>query len=549
MSGSEPTFEELGRELAGRSWILIAGGSPGAAATFAGSQATPPISIIGKDELVAGGLKAIRSRPLDAAVLLTSSWARQRSPQLYGAALAATRAKKHYLVDEAERRVRRVSATDRPAILAGVPLSLAIAAGRVALEAAGFEFRRRRPSSIPVVDTAEHVSVLAIWIGSDDSSVGGSVSHISGILHGLRSIGARIGLLTAQEPPPQLAGAVDDLELMPMLHASARATGDIQKIAVNRRARRAGMRLAARLRPTFVYQRHQAFFTAGSDLAGQLGIPLVLEWNASEVWVRRNWENPMRMEKLLDPLVAATEHDVLRRSSLLVAVSDPAAQMAIELGVGLDRIITLPNGVDVEDIDRAVGTSGGATPVPRRLGWIGTFGPWHGAEIAIAALAELPPDVELLMIGEGERLSACKLLAQSLGVGARVDWTGLLAHDEAIRRLASCSILLSPHVTLASQEFFGSPTKLFEYMALQRAIVASRLGQLGEVLEDGRTAVLVEPGDPTALAAAVIELLRAPERGRQMAAAARREAVSRHSWDLRARQLLNAVELLQRRTS
>jgi glycosyltransferase involved in cell wall biosynthesis len=546
MAERELGIEELQRELAGRSWILIAGGSLFAAEEFAARQVTPPISTVGKDELVESRLQAIRARPIDAAVLLTSSWVRQRNPQFYGAALAGARAKRRYLVDLTQGRVRRVSSLDRLAILSGVPVSLAIAAGHVAVETAGFQLRRRRPAPVPVVAAPEHVSVLAVWIGSSGDTVGGSVSHISGILHGLRSVGARIGLLTMQEPPPQLAGAIDDVEMIPMLSASALASADIERIAVNRPARRAGMRLAARLRPTLVYQRHQSFLTAGADIATACRVPLILEWNASEVWTRANWEHPLKIERLLDPLLAAAELYVLRRSSLVAAVSDPAALMAHRLGVGMERIVTLPNGVDVKDIDRAVGSGGGVTPVPRRLGWIGSFGPWHGAEIAIEALAELPLDVELLMIGEGQRLSSCMLLAERLGVGARIAWTGRLAHDEAMRRLAGCSILLSPHVPLEDQEFFGSPTKLFEYMALERPIVASQLGQLGIVLENGRTAVLVEPHDPKALAAAVIELLREPERGRQMAVAARREAINRHGWERRARQLLDAVELSRR---
>ena len=549
MAGGELGIEELQRELAGRSWILIAGGSPIAAGEFAASQATPPISIVGKDELAAGRLKAVRARQFDAAVLLTSSWVRQRNPQLYSAALAAARANMRYLVDHGQGSVRRVSSLGRLAMLAGVPASLAVSAGHVAIEVVDFELRRRRPTPLPAVAAQNHDSVLAIWIGSAGLGVGGSVSHISGILHGLRSLGARVGLLTAQEPPPQLVGALDDLEIIPMLPPSALATGDVERIAVNRSVRRAGMRLAARLRPTFVYQRHQAFLTAGADIATACRLPLVLEWNASEVWTRANWEQPLGVERLLNPLLDAAELYVLRRSSLVVAVSDPAAAMAQRLGVEAERIVTVFNGVDVKDIDRAVGSGGAVKPMPRRLGWIGSFGPWHGAEVAIEALAQLPLDVQLLMIGEGSRLSECRRLAESLGVGARVVWAGGLAHDEAMRRLAGCSILLSPHVQLEDQEFFGSPTKLFEYMALERPIVASRLAQLGEVLENGRTAVLVEPGDPKGLAAAIIELLGAPQRGRQIAVAARQEAINMHGWDRRARQLLDALELSRRRTA
>ena len=55
-------------------------------------------------------------------------------------------------------------------------------------------------------------------------------------------------------------------------------------------------------------------------------------------------------------------------------------------------------------------------------------------------------------------------------------------------------------------EFFGSPTKLFEYMAMGKGIVASRLGQIGDVLSDEETALLIEPGNARQLADAILRL-------------------------------------------
>jgi len=69
-------------------------------------------------------------------------------------------------------------------------------------------------------------------------------------------------------------------------------------------------------------------------------------------------------------------------------------------------------------------------------------------------------------------------------------------------------VLVSPHGRQADGgEFFGSPTKLYEYMAAGRPIVASRLGQIAEVLEDQVTALLVEPDNPQALAEAIVRLV------------------------------------------
>jgi glycosyltransferase involved in cell wall biosynthesis len=108
----------------------------------------------------------------------------------------------------------------------------------------------------------------------------------------------------------------------------------------------------------------------------------------------------------------------------------------------------------------------------------------------------------------------------------------------ALQTLARCDILVSPHTPLPNQRFFGSPTKLFEYMALGRPIVASRLGQIGEILEDRVSARLVTPGDVDELAHAILDVLRLPDRGRHLGEAAQREAASNHTWEERARRLL-----------
>jgi glycosyltransferase involved in cell wall biosynthesis len=180
---------------------------------------------------------------------------------------------------------------------------------------------------------------------------------------------------------------------------------------------------------------------------------------------------------------------------------------------------------------------------PPRIGWVGSFGSWHGAEVLVRALRELPDGVGAVLVGDGPRRESCRRLAEELGVASRIEWTGALAHRDAVGRLAACDVLASPHVPLEGGEpFFGSPTKLFEYMAIGRPIVASRLEQIGEVLEDGRTGRLVRPGEPGELAQAIREVLAMPGRGRTLGEAARREALAHHTWHHRAVEILEALE-------
>jgi glycosyltransferase involved in cell wall biosynthesis len=280
------------------------------------------------------------------------------------------------------------------------------------------------------------------------------------------------------------------------------------------------------------------------DVAAEAAVPLVLEWNTSEVWKRRNWEPTGPLDRLFDRSLARMERSVVSNADLVVAVSARAAEMAVECGAPKERVATVPNAVRVEGIAVARPAPGGSVAKGvGTVGWIGTFGPWHGAEVLIKALEHLGPGVRLRMIGDGVGRQKCVQLAKQLGVAERIEWTGVLPHDEALAALGACDVLASPHVQLDDRPFFGSPIKIFEYMGLGRPIVASRLEQLDEVLEDARTGRLVTPGDPRELAAAIEEILAMPDRGSSLGAAALEEARRSHTWDRRASAILGALRL------
>ncbi|MGH9919687.1 MAG: glycosyltransferase [Nitrososphaerales archaeon] len=239
------------------------------------------------------------------------------------------------------------------------------------------------------------------------------------------------------------------------------------------------------------------------------------------------------------------EQRAVATSHVVAAVSTHAGRMALDAGASEDQLLVSPNAADPGIIDRA------GPPLPgwaneageTTLGWIGTFGPWHGAQVLIRALALLPQTITALMIGEGAELSMCRQLARDLGVEDRIEFSGTLPHQAAIQRLKACNILVSPHVPLEDEPFFGSPTKLFEYMAIGRPIVASRLEQIAEILRDGTTAQLVDPADERALADSVLQVVARSDKGAGLGRAARRTLESEHTWTRRAERILERVGL------
>jgi glycosyltransferase involved in cell wall biosynthesis len=180
------------------------------------------------------------------------------------------------------------------------------------------------------------------------------------------------------------------------------------------------------------------------------------------------------------------------------------------------------------------------------VGFSGTFGVWHGIPTLAAALPLVlaaRPEVRFLLIGDGPLRRLVERAIREHGLERRVVLTGQVPLSQMPDYLAACDVLVSPHGRQADGgEFFGSPTKLYEYMAAGRPIVASRIGQIGEALADGETALLVPPDDPEALVTAILRLVDTPCLRSRLAAAARCRVERAHTWRGNAERLLSALE-------
>jgi glycosyltransferase involved in cell wall biosynthesis len=301
----------------------------------------------------------------------------------------------------------------------------------------------------------------------------------------------------------------------------------------------------ARLRPGVLYQRHGRFVLAGAILSRLLRVPLVLEYQCSESWRAKNWD-PARFRALLE----LCERISVSSASVLVPLSDVLRADLLSRGVPPGRVVINPAAVDSERFRPGCG----GDEIRRQLGFTaehivvafaGTFSYWHGTQILQQAIlrflrrADCFPSLRFLLIGDGllrqEMETALKLEDRS----GSVVFTGAVPFEQMPCCLDAADILVSPHVPLADgQRFFGSPTKLFEYMAAGKAIIASDLEQISEVLSHGVNAWLVPPGDVAKLSEAIELLASQPELCRQMAENARTTAVNEHSWRANATRLL-----------
>ena len=261
-----------------------------------------------------------------------------------------------------------------------------------------------------------------------------------------------------------------------------------------------------------VYERYSLF----STVIAECGVPGILEVNAPLIDEQRTHR------VLVDEQAAdAALQEQVQAALATICVSDPVRDWVIARTEGT-RVFTVPNGVNVHRI----------TPQPESPGapvvtFVGTLKPWHGVDVLLRACAQAHKDWQLRIIGDGPMRAELDDLARSLGID--VDFRGAVAPDAIPQHMAGTAIGVAPYPAMDtdSDQYF-SPLKVYEYMAAGLPVVASRVGQLPEIM--GESAYLVPPSDPEALAEALDALVANPVERAQVGSDNRRQAEREHSW-------------------
>ncbi len=214
---------------------------------------------------------------------------------------------------------------------------------------------------------------------------------------------------------------------------------------------------------------------------------------------------------------------VARRSSAVTAVSRWLASQAMALARGSVTPSVAPMPADV-----ALFSPGGVR-IPKRLLFVGRLTTQKGVDRLIRALAVLPEDVTLDVVGDGVEGEALQRLARSLGVGQRVTWHAPLPQASLVDFYRAATALVVPSVDE------GLGLVAVEALLCETPVVAFDSGGLRDVVADGERGVLVSSVDSTALAAAVDGLLRRPDAGASLGRAGRVWALENFSPEAAAR--------------
>ena len=263
-------------------------------------------------------------------------------------------------------------------------------------------------------------------------------------------------------------------------------------------------------------------------------IPLILEVNAPLARERKAYGG-IGLSKLAE----FCEKTVWRHADHVLPVSQVLADEIRKAGVTSSRITVVPNAINArwlsgfdnnEANKRRFGLSGKTV-----IGFTGFMREWHRLDVILDFLAsnQAPEDLHFLIVGDGPVRMSLERLARELGIQSRTTFTGLVDHDTVAELVGAVDIALQPAAV-----GYASPLKLFEYMALGKAIVAPDQPNIRETLTHDENALLFEPDNVGAMAEAIKTLARSAPLRDRLGQAARASIVERRmTWLENARRV------------
>jgi glycosyltransferase involved in cell wall biosynthesis len=334
-------------------------------------------------------------------------------------------------------------------------------------------------------------------VGSRD----GQAVHIDELIHAFRALGHEVVVVA----PP-------GFDLSPLGHESRvfawikrrlpQVFSEVIEVSYNLPAYLRLRRALSRCKPDVIYERHGLFLIAGTLLGKRSGVPVFLEVNSPLARERAQFGGIA-----LKRLAAWLEIWAWRNAARILPVTEVLANAIIAASVPASRIDVIPNGINperflrdfsTESAKEAAGLSGKTV-----LGFTGFMRSWHGLESVLEMLAQpgTHAALHLLLIGEGPARPLLERRAAQLNVNHRITFAGLVGRDDVAKLMSAFDIALLPKVVE-----YASPLKLFEYMALGKAIVAPDQPNIREVLTADFNAVLFDPTQAHDMANQILRL-------------------------------------------
>ena len=286
-----------------------------------------------------------------------------------------------------------------------------------------------------------------------------------------------------------------------------------------------------------IHERHSLFGVGGALANKRLKLPFVLFFDADPIFELDYIGRPLKGLQRRAAIWGCRL--TLQAASAVVCVSEIAKNHLVQhWDLPGEKIHVFPNATDVELFYKPHNRQ----KIRQQLGldkhkivmFTGRFNHWHGIGLLVDAfskVAPVAPQAHLVLVGDGTIRSEIEAQVKAASLTDRVTFTGQVNYLQAPDYMAAADILVAPYPKEPPGGFWGSPTKIFDYMASGQAMVASAAGQIAEIIQDHHTGLLSIPGDASDLAEKILELLNAPSLAKTLGQNARSAAIQHYSWE------------------
>jgi glycosyltransferase involved in cell wall biosynthesis len=239
---------------------------------------------------------------------------------------------------------------------------------------------------------------------------------------------------------------------------------------------------------------------------------------------------------LLYPVFRTMEQFLLRNASQVITVSEEMKTALVERGAPFDQVSVIPDGVDTTLFTPLA--DGGPIRAKYDLAdcptliFHGDMKMLDGVDILLRSFARVSiiiPNARLLLVGGGDGIGQAKREADELGIASSIIFTGWVPHTQVPYYIAAANVGVMPLRSNLQTNCYLS-FKLFEYWAVGRPVVVSRLRAISRIATDGLNAVLVTPEDEDDLTKAIVKLLASPNEAKILGERGRRLVEERFDW-------------------
>ncbi|MEH6625332.1 MAG: glycosyltransferase family 4 protein [Motiliproteus sp.] len=384
--------------------------------------------------------------------------------------------------------------------------------------------------------------------------------HIRGVVKGLRELGHKVSILSLpgadpeEEEKPQQSSEAKQPESSKVASKESATTNPLRwltdltkhvpefafelfELAYNLVAWFRVRKTVSALDIQMIYERYSLFMFATVWWCKRHNIPIVLEINDSALVDR---VRSLYFRKF----ACRIERWIFSNATGLVFISSHFQQVATDAYGEITSSVVSPNAAD---LDKFVLNDADAQALRVELGiddkvvlgYVGAFVYWHGIDWFVEMIADRlkeVPNLVLLLVGDGVCYESIRNRVSQAGVESQVILPGRVEHTDVARYLSAMDFGILP-----DSNDYGSPMKLFEFMAMAKGMVAPDFSPIAEVVEDGKTSWLFKANDRKACIDKVLQLIDDRQELKQVGGFAREYIERERQWRHNAEQIISLV--------